>query len=425
MKQQFIPCPQCGFEIPLDEALSGSIEEELRKEYDTRIRKQQQELEKQKKALESKEKEIERAEKAVDEKVEKKLAERLKDLEKEAKKKAEKELRARMKSLEEEIEEQAKELGKMQEAELRLRKEQRDLEKAKKAFELEMARQLDKERKAMEEELRESLTEEFNLKSQEAQIERESMARQINELKQKLEQGSMQVQGESLERQLEEDLASLFAQDRIEPVAVGKRGADVVQVVCDGMGRECGTILWEAKRAKSWSDDWMDKLREDKRDAGAELAVIVSTALPKGEKAMSYQNGIWICDYRSCLGLATALRVQLIEMANMRQAALGKDEKMEMLYAYLSGQEFRHRVETLVEGFTAMQEDLTKEKAAVNRLWKKREKQITKVITCTAGMYGDMQGIIGASMPEIESLELRAITGGFIDDEGEDGEILD
>jgi len=426
MESQVVTCPQCGYEIPLSEAISHQIKEELQKEFNAKMGKQQKELEKREEELQSREQEIKDAQKAIGEEVAKKLAEEKAKLEQEAKEKAEEELELKMKGLEDEVKEKADKIKEMQQAELDLRKEQRKLKEDKEAFELDMARKLDEEKKELEKQLREGLSEEYDLKVRDYEEKNKALTAQINELKRKAEQGSQQAQGETLERQLEDDLKGYFSQDRIEPVSTGKRGADVMQGVCDGTGRECGTIIWEAKRTKGWSDGWSEKLKGDQREAGADIAVIVSIAQPKEGKGISLHNGVWVCDYASYIGLATALRSSLIEISGIKQAAVGKNEKMELLYDYLSGQGFRHRVEVLVEAFRSMHQDLEKERTAMQRIWKRREKQLQKVLDSTAGMYGEMQGIIGASMPELESLDLKALASGDDDDgDEEEGEIVD
>ncbi|MBU3911351.1 MAG: DUF2130 domain-containing protein, partial [Candidatus Omnitrophica bacterium] len=169
-------------------------------------------------------------------------------------------------------------------------------------------------------------------------------------------------------------------------------------------------IIWESKRTKGWSDGWIDKLKDDQREIKADIAVLMSIVLPKEINGFTQFKGVWVTSYPLAIAVAGALRVNLIEVASAKQAAVGKAEKMEAIYNYLSGTEFKQKVEAIVEAFVTMNTDLAKEKIAMEKLWSKREQQIKKVITSTARMYGDMQGIIGASLPEIESLELKALT---------------
>ena len=236
-----------------------------------------------------------------------------------------------------------------------------------------------------------------------------SMQKQIEQLKQKAEQGSQQLQGEALELELEAILSTNFPLDGIEPVAKGEFGGDILQKVMGPMGQPCGVILWESKRTKNWSDGWLPKLRDDQRTAKAEVAVLVSNALPKDIDSFGLIDGIWITHPRYAAPLVMALRQSLIEVANTRQTHEGKETKMEQVYQYLTGPKFRHRVEAIVEKFSDMQDDLDRERKSMTRLWAKRELQIQGVITSTVGMYGDLQGIAGRALKEIEGLETPLI----------------
>lgn len=209
--------------------------------------------------------------------------------------------------------------------------------------------------------------------------------------------------------ELEEVLRSKFHFDRIEPVPKGEFGGDVVQRVFGSNGQPAGTILWESKRTKNWSDGWLAKLREDQRTAKAELAVLVTQALPKGVEAFDVVDGVWVTQPRVALPVATILRQTLLEIGMARQASEGQQTKTEMVYQYLTGPRFRQRVEAIVEAFSSMQEDLDKERKAIMKQWAKREEQIERVMGATVGMYGDLQGIAGQSIQEIEGLELKAL----------------
>lgn len=422
MDAQVITCPQCGYEIPLTEAISRRVREELEREFQARMAAQRKELEGREKELLSREASLQEAARRVEEEVTKRLAQERENLEKTVREKAREELQLELKSLEEELKEKGEKLKEMREAELQLRKEQRKLKEEREGMELEITRRLDLERKSLEEAIRRGLSEEFVLRQRDYEEKIRGLTEQIGELKRRAEQGSQQAQGEVLERQVEEELRTSFPPDRIEAVSTGKKGADVLQVVRDAAGRECGTILWEAKRTKAWSDGWLEKLREDQREAGADIAAIVSTALPRDIRGIGLKEGIWVCDYLSFTGLATALRAGLMQAYAARQAEVGKGHKMELLYEYLSGPEFRRRVEAMVEALRSMHQDLEREKTAMQKIWKKREKQMQKALASTAGMYGDMQGIIGASMPELAALDLRAIAPAS--DDPEEGEIV-
>ncbi len=171
----------------------------------------------------------------------------------------------------------------------------------------------------------------------------------------------------------------------------------------------CGTILWESKRTKNWADNWIAKLRDDQRKANADMALIVSNALPRSVHTFDHVDGIWVTETRCAIPVAIALRQSLIEIAAARQAGEGQQTKMELVYRYLTGPRFRQRIEAIVEKFSEMQSDLDKERKAMTRVWAKREAQIRGVIEATAGMYGDLQGIAGKALEEIDSIALPMI----------------
>ena len=206
--------------------------------------------------------------------------------------------------------------------------------------------------------------------------------------------------------------------DQIQPVQKGEYGGDVLQRVTSPLGHDCGTILWESKRTKNWSDGWLVELREDQRQAKAELAIIVSQALPKDVETFDLIEGVWVAHPKTALPMAMALRQSLMEVAAARKATEGQQTKMEIVYDYLMGPRFRQRVQAIVEAFSTMQEDLDKERKVITKQWAKREEQIGRVMQATVGMYGDLQGIAGKTLQEIEGLELRALDAPKDDGEG-------
>lgn len=286
-------------------------------------------------------------------------------------------------------------------------------------LELEVEERVGKEREKIKEDALKTAEEKHKHKEREWNLKLERMNNQIEELKRKAEQGSGELQGEAFELELEAALRSAFPHDIIEPVPKGLRGADIIQKVYGPTGQHCGDIIWESKRTKAWSDGWINKLKDDQRKVGADIAVITSTTMPKEVTHFTCSDGVWITCCETAVGLAAALRGSLIQVAQMKMSLVGKNEKMEMLYGYLSGPEFRQRVEGIVESFVSMKKDLEKEKRATVRTWAKRSKQIERVMLNTARMYGDMQGIIGSSLPELKELEMKAIAEGSQEEEQE------
>ncbi len=406
MKEQFILCPHCQKEIPLTEAISHQIRGQLQREFEVEIKKREGQFEEKARALLVREKQLEENKKSLDTRVAEQLKKERGKIEGDIRRQIAEEGELKTKDLMEQLREKDKKLQESREAELVLRKERRELEESKKAFELEMARKLDEEREKIRDAAARTIADEHRMKDLEKEKQISDLRKQIEELRRKAEQGSQQMQGEVLEVELEDILRVNFPSDSIEPVPKGIRGADIIQKVYSETGQYCGAIIWESKRTKAWSDGWIQKLKDDQREIRAEIAVLLSVVLPKDVNNFAYFEGIWVTDYSSIIGLTIALRTTLTQVAMTKLSAVGKQEKMEIIYSYLSGSEFRQRVETIVEAFVSMKQDLDQEKRAMARMWTKREKQIERVITNTAGMYGDMQGIIGASLPEIKSLEM-------------------
>lgn len=236
-----------------------------------------------------------------------------------------------------------------------------------------------------------------------------SMARTIEDLRRKAEQGSQQNQGEAQEIALETSLAAAFPADRLEPVGKGVAGGDCVHVVVSGNG-ECGRILWESKVTKAWSPGWLAKLRDDGRAAKAEVLVIVSTALPKDMTTeFGLVEGVWVCIPRHAVPLAAALRQALTEASLARAAGEGLETKAGLVYLYMTGSKFKARVSAIVEAFTTMREDLDSERKAITKQWAKREAQIERVMQGTVGMYGDLQAIAGRSLTEIGGMDMAQL----------------
>ncbi|NMD01293.1 MAG: DUF2130 domain-containing protein [Bacteroidales bacterium] len=339
-----------------------------------------------------------------------KLKDFKKKIEDNLKKKIEDNLSIELQDLRLQLKEQDEIIKNSQKKELEFIKSKRELDQKKKNFELEITKKMEEERNILEEEISKRITEEYRFKEAEKEKQISGMIKQIEELKRKAEQGSQQLQGEVLEIELEDMLRVSFPKDIIEPVTKGVKGADIIQKIYDSYGRFCGTIIWESKRTKNWSDSWIDKLKEDQREKAAELAVLMTTTLPKNINNFGFVSEIWVTNIDCTIALATALRLNLIELHNIKLASTGKNEKMELLYNYLSSKEFKQKIEAIIEAFTTMKAELYIEKKAIMKIWAKREKQIERVFNSTVKMYGNMEGIIGNSMPAIESFELKTLS---------------
>ena len=384
MAEEVIKCPNCGIDIPISEVLTHQIKDRLKSESEA-------ELIAEKKRLN----EVFKEEKAK--------------IQVEAEKKAGEKIGVELEDLKCQVAEKERKISEAQELELKMRKQQRELEEKAKAQELEIARKLDAEREKIKQEASAQFSEQHRLKDAERDKTIKDLQQALEEAQRKASQGSMQLQGEVLELDLENLLRSTFPFDEILEVPKGIQGADVIHKVYNSNHKPCGIILWEAKRTKSWSDGWLQKLKDDQRELGADVAVIITEAMPKEVEDFAPVSGVWVTRFSLAMGLATALRQQLIEVAFARQGAEGKGEKMEVLYDYFSGSEFRQKIEAIVETYSMMQAQLDREKRAMAKIWKEREKQNSRIIANTAQVYGAVRGIIGASLPELELLELGPV----------------
>jgi hypothetical protein len=282
---------------------------------------------------------------------------------------------------------------------------ERALEDQKRELELTIATRVEADSAAIRAKAQAEAEQAMRLKVSEKEETIAGMQRQIEELKRRAEQGSQQLQGEVLELDFEQQLQQRFPLDRIEPVPKGEIGADLVQHVLTSSGQQAGVIVWELKRAKNWSDGWLAKLRDDQRNLPADVAVLVTSVLPKGVERLDVVETVHVVHPREALALATILRAGLLDLARVKQQQVGQAGKMEQMYDYLTGPHFKHRVDAIIENFRSQQKELEKEKSFMLRQWAKREKNLFNVLEATSGMYGDMQGIAGSGMPAIAALD--------------------
>lgn len=415
-------CPNCKTEIKLTESLAAPLIESTRQDFEARLAKKDADVAKREAAIRAREDALSKTKERIDEQISEKLQqERSKIAIEEAKKAklaltADLDQKARaLEELQEVLRLRDAKLAEAQKAQAEFIHKQRELDDAKRELDLTVEKRIQEGLGATREQARKEAEEHLKFKVMEKEQTIFSMQKQIEELKRKSEQGSQQLQGEVLELELEAILKTKFPLDSIEPVPKGEHGGDILQRVI-GLGQVCGTLLWESKRTKNWSEGWLIKLREDQRAAKAEIAILVSQALPKGIETFDRIDGVWVTHPRSAFPVALALRHSLLEIATARTATEGQQTKMEMIYEYLTGSRFKQRVQAIVEAFSSMQEDLDKEKKVITKQWAKREEQIRQVMKATIGMYGDMQGIAGKTLQEIEGLELRALAAPTMDE---------
>lgn len=423
MTEPTITCPSCQTRIPLTESLAAPLIAQTKRQFEAAAVQKDREIAAKEAAIREQASALEKARSSLEDVVAQKLAaERQRIAGEEAAKaklRAAEEINAKSKELselQEILKERNEKLADAQKAQAEFQRKERELDDAKREMQLTIQKAinagLDGERAKAKQEAEEAL----KLRVSEKDQIIASMQNKIEELKRKAEQGSQQLQGEVLELELENLLRARFPLDGIEPVPKGEFGGDLVQRIVGASGAACGSVLWEMKRTKNWQDGWITKLREDQRRAKAEFAVIVSTALPKGVQTFDLIDGVWVADFKCAVPIAIVLRQLLIDVATARVVSEGQQSKMALVYDYLTGPQFRHRVEAIVEKFDEMQSDLDKERKAMTKLWAKRQAQIDGVLAATAGMYGDLQGIAGKALKEIDGFELPGL-----EDKREDG----
>lgn len=420
MAEPIIHCPNCNTEIRLTESLAAPLIAATRRQFENKIAEKDREISEREGALLQRESLLNKSqrdlERRIAEQVETQLAvERSKIAATESKKATlavavELEAKAReVADLQDAIKTRDDKLADAHKAQVELLKKRRELEDAKLEFDLTVEQRVQAGLTDARSQAKREAEEALKLKVMEKDQTIASMQQKIEELKQKAEQGSQQLQGEVQELELENLLRSRFPYDSIDPVPKGEFGGDALQRVVSSTGQPGGIILWESKRTRHWSDGWLPKLREDQRAAGADVSVIVSQVLPKEIETFDVIDGVWVTHPRAVLPVAAVLRQTLLQVAVARQVSNGQQTKAELVYRYLTGSKFRQRVEAIVEAFSSMREDLDKERKAIQKQWAKRQEQIEHVIAATVGMHGDLQGIAGSSMQEIEGLELQAL----------------
>jgi hypothetical protein len=414
-----LTCPNCGSSIKLTESLAKPFVEATRRDLERQIESLRSEAKAREAAMQVRQRELDEKAAAVEAEVQAKLSEARAAIAKEEGQRAKLLLRDELEAKAREtaglqaiLRERDAKLAEAQRVQADMMRKQRELEDKERELDLTLEKKLSASQAAIREQAKADAQQAELLKHKEKDELLASMQRKIEELSRKAEQGSQQLQGEVLELEIETRLKSHFPHDIFESVPKGRHGGDILHHVHAPNGHRCGTILWETKRTKTWSNGWLGKLRDDQRAAKADVALIATMALPSGVQTFDQLEGVWVASYHCIIPVAVALRHSLVELARERRRMAGQNSKMEMVYDYLTGNEFRQRVGAIVERFDMLREELKKEREFMERKWSAREKILNGVLSATSGMYGDLQGIAGSEMPEIESLEQPLLSKG-------------
>lgn len=405
-----ILCPNCKTEIDVNEILYQQIEQQMKEKFDTENNKRQEEYESALADIKNQEKSLKKQQQEFDDKLQEQLATQLKAEQKKLTDKIKQQLHdeqgEQIALLQKEISEKSEQVKELNQSKIMIEKLKREKEEAEQAAQLKAEQTLTARLKEEKEKIQKLADEQNELKLRQKDEHLEQLKRQLADAQRKAEQGSMQTQGEALELAIEEWLANEYPLDSIEEIKKGQRGADCLQTVNTFEHQNCGTIYFESKRTKDFQKTWIEKFKADMRERGADIGVLVTEVMPKELKRMGLIDGVWVCTYEEFKALSFVLREKIIALNHAKKSGENKSDKMSLLYGYLTSNEFKMQIEAIVEGFTQMQTDLESEKRAMARIWKQREKQITKVLENTTGMYGSVRGIAGSAIGRVETLEL-------------------
>jgi len=411
MKNQTkITCPNCGTEIDVQNIISHQLEEDLKKEFNAKLAEEKKKFDTQAASLKKEKEEFEKQKEKESELFNERLAEKIKE-EKEkfsnsVKKKLEEEQSEQFAELQKELNEKSQQVKELNKSKAEIERLKREKEELKEIAEAEAQKALNEKLKEEKEKIRKSEADKVELKFKEYEKQIEDQKKLVEEMRRRAEQGSVQMQGEVQELAIEEWLTNNFPLDTIDEIKKGARGADCLQIVNTRTRQNCGIIYYESKRTKDFQRNWIEKFKEDIRDKGANIGVLVTDAMPSDMDRMGMREGIWICSFEEFKGLCFVLRESLIQISSALSSQENKGDKMSMLYDFLTSTEFRMQIEAIVEGFTQMKNDLDSEKRAMQRIWSAREKQIDKVVTNTINMYGSIKGIAGTAIGSVKALEL-------------------
>lgn len=411
-----IICPNCKNEFAPEDAIA----KELEKEFETKLDKEREALSKQffaqQKELEKQQTEFDEKKKKENELFAEKLSKEKQKLEIELQEQLRKSISGdyenKLKMLQQSNQDNEEKLKAARQKELEFLKKEQELKNKEADLEIELQKRLQKERMQVTEQIRKQEIEKNSLKETEFQMRLKELEKQLedqkklaNEMRRKAEQGSMQLQGEVQELALEAMLRNAFPFDVITEIGKGVRGADCIHIVRNNFGQECGKIIYESKRAENFGADWIGKLKKDMRSTGAQIAVLVTKTMPRDMDCFGLKEDVWVCTFSEVKAMANVLRDGVVRIFTSAKSQENKGDKMHLLYDYLTSNEFSEQWKAIREGFLAMKIGIQKERDAMERLWKSREKQLEKVLLNSAHVKGSIEGIAGQDSIDLNLLE--------------------
>lgn len=405
-----INCPNCGEEIDVNDILYHQVDQDLKQKYSDDLAKEKQIFEIKTSALNKEREDLEEERSKQKEEIEIKVKSELKQkeigLKEKYKTEAEEEQSDAICSLREELEEKSGKIKELNKTTVELEKVKREKDELADTIKAEAEKELSQRLISEKEKIQKEENDKNELKFKELEKQLEDQKKLTEEMKRKQEQGSMQTQGEVQELGIEEWLADKFPLDTIQEIKKGERGADCLQIVHTRTHQNCGAIYYESKRTKAFLPSWIEKFKADIRDKNANIGVLVTEVMPPDMERLGLKDGIWVCTFEEFKGLCAVLRESIVQISTAIVTQENKGDKMGMLYDFLTSNEFKLQIEAIVEGFTQMKSDLESEQRSMRGIWKKREKQIEKVLLNTTGMYGSIKGIAGNALQSVPLLEL-------------------
>lgn len=411
-----VNCPKCNHQFDVQDVLTKRLQQQMQQDLLREKQRLMEEHTKHENQLKAYQKKLEEEKYHLDRTIRQKLQEQEEGFRKELREEAQKDVAKEISYLNELLQKKSQEAAQAKELQLEIKKLQQREQDQKRELELQYQERMLNEKRTLESSITEQLQKQNELKIQEKELQMKALEKQVLEMKRRIEQGSVQLQGEAQEIAIEEKLRQLFPLDTILEVPKGKNGADTIQVVCNQFQKEAGKIIFESKRAKSYKPEWISKLKEDQLREGAHAAVLVTEVMPADADRVECINGVWVTDYHCYPAVAKLLRDGILHVDQAISSQHNKGEKMEMLYQFLTGSEFRMHIEAIVEGFIHLKNEVVREQLVMKRIWKEREKLIEKVLVNTTEMYGAIRGIAGKAVPIVEILELPSVNDN--EDEG-------
>jgi hypothetical protein len=407
--ENIIKCTECGAEINVSDILYHQVEDKLKKDFEKKTAKKDREIETKLGEIEEQKEKLkkdkEKLTSLVDEQVESKLKAEKNKLEKSIRSQLQDEASEQIKGLQKELEQKSTQVKELNKTKAEVERLKREKEELRDEIGLEKEKEYSNKLKDIKQKIKQQVEEENTLKIKELEKKLQDQTELAEEMKRKAEQGSMQLQGEVQELELESILRESYIYDEITEVKKGQRGADILHCVKTQNGLECGKIYYESKRTKNFDNNWLQKLRDDNLAVKADVLVLVTETMPEEQDKFFFKEGVWICSLGEVKGLSLVLRHGLIQVHAISTTHHGKETKMEMLYNYLTSQEFSGQWAAIVEGFKSLQDNYADEKLKMQKIWKEREKQLEKILSNAVGFYGSIKGIAGASIQDLKMLE--------------------